>query len=89
MSLSEVYEDTDIAIAELPDFTRDNVRSTINATSLDDAREIVERLRTAAETGQDQSGTGGSGDRPSSSPSPGPSSTRSPSPSPSPSRSAR
>lgn len=90
ITLSDVYEDTDIAIAELPDYTRENVRSTINATSLDDARDIVDRLRTAAETGQDQSGTGGSGDGPSSTPSATPSSSSSPrSPSPSPSRSAR
>jgi serine/threonine protein phosphatase PrpC len=87
ITLSDVYQDTDIAIAELPDYTRQNVRSTINATSLDDARAIVDRLRTAAETGQDQSGTGGSADRPSSTPSASPSSSRSPSPSPS--RSAR
>ena len=51
------------------------------ASSLTDARDIADRLRTAARTGQDQSGTGGSGG----SPSPSPTSTRSPAPSPSPS----
>jgi hypothetical protein len=87
IQLSDVYEDTDIPMSELPDFTRDNVRSTINATSLDDARAIVARLRTAAETGQDQSGTGGDGERPSSSSSP--STSGSPVPSPTPSEGSR
>jgi serine/threonine protein phosphatase PrpC len=81
LALSDVYEDSGVEVSDLPEYTRENVRSTINAQSLSDARDIVDRLRTAARTGQDQSGTGGSGG--SSSPSPSP--TRSPSPSPSPS----
>ncbi len=80
IALSDVYEDTDISVSGLPDYTRENVRSTINAQSLDDAREIVERLRKAAATGQDQAGTGGDGSSPS--PTPSSSSTGSPSPSP-------
>jgi hypothetical protein len=89
LALSDVYEDSGVEVSDLPPYTRENVRSTINAQSLSDARAIVDRLRTAARTGQDQSGTGGSGGSPS--PTPSPSSTRSPSPSPSPSatRSAR
>jgi len=79
LALSDVYEDSDITVSSLPDYTRENVRSTINAQSLSDARDIVERLRKAAATGEDQAGTGGDGDA-SSSPSPSP--TRSPSPSP-------
>jgi PPM family protein phosphatase len=78
IALSDVYEDTDISVSGLPEYTRENVRSTINAQSLSDAREIVDRLRKAAETGQDQAGTGGS------SPSASPSATGSPTPSPSP-----
>ncbi len=81
IALSDVYEDSDISVRSLPEYTARNVRSTINATSLDDAREIVDRLRKAAETGQDQaSGTGGDGASPS------PTSTASPTPTASPTR---
>ncbi|PZF56274.1 Stp1/IreP family PP2C-type Ser/Thr phosphatase [Curtobacterium sp. MCSS17_008] len=85
IALSDVYEDTDITVSSLPDYTRENVRSTINATSLSDARDIVDRLRKAAATGQDQAGTGGDGG--SSSPSPTPSGSSTPSRSASPSAS--
>jgi protein phosphatase len=82
IALSDVYEDTDVTVSSLPDYTRENVRSTINAQSLDDARDIVDRLRKAAATGQDQAGTGGDGG--SSSPTPTPSGSPSSSPSASP-----
>jgi PPM family protein phosphatase len=76
--LSSVYEDSDVKVSDLPDYTAMNVKATINAASLSDARDIVQRLETAAATGQDQAGTGsGSG-----SPSPSPS-TASPTASPS------
>ena len=73
--LSSVYEDTDVRVSALPDYTAENVKATINASSLSDARDIVQRLETAAQTGQDQTGTG------TASPSPSPS-TASPSPTP-------
>ncbi len=44
ISLSSVYEETDIEVDDLPTFTRDSVESTISASSLSDARDIVERL---------------------------------------------
>jgi serine/threonine protein phosphatase PrpC len=49
ISLSSRYFDTGIPMDDLPDFTRLQVEGTITARSLEDAFEIVERLRTAAE----------------------------------------
>lgn len=51
ISLSTPYEDTDIPLADLPDFERNTVERTINARSLADAQLIVERLRATAERG--------------------------------------
>ncbi|MDQ1205194.1 PP2C family serine/threonine-protein phosphatase [Microbacterium sp. SORGH_AS_0862] len=45
ISLSSVYEDTDIALADLSPFDRQSVESTISARSLADAQLIVDRLR--------------------------------------------
>ena len=47
ISLSSVYEDTDIALADLSPFDRQSVESTISARSLADAQLIVDRLRQA------------------------------------------
>lgn len=44
-SLSTVQEDTDIALDDLSPFTRATVVRTINASSLADARSVVDRLR--------------------------------------------
>lgn len=49
ISLSSLYEDTGIPMDDLPMFTRTQVENTITARSLEDAQEIVERLRIAAE----------------------------------------
>ncbi|MEX0153545.1 MULTISPECIES: PP2C family protein-serine/threonine phosphatase [Microbacterium] len=49
ISLSTVYEDTDIVLADLSDFDRQTVEATISARSLSDAELIVDRLRPAEE----------------------------------------
>ncbi len=48
-SLSSVYEDTNIVLADLTDFDRQTVEATISARSLSDAEQIVKRLRPAQE----------------------------------------
>lgn len=45
VSLDEVVEVTDIPISSLPEFQRMQVRSTISCHSLDEAVQVVERLR--------------------------------------------
>ncbi|WP_431796002.1 PP2C family protein-serine/threonine phosphatase [Microbacterium enclense] len=45
LTLSSVYEDTDIVLADLSDFDRQAVETTITARSLSDAELIVDRLR--------------------------------------------
>ena len=45
LDLSSVASGTDIPVSALPEFTQDEVRSGIHADGLDDARAIVERLR--------------------------------------------
>ncbi len=47
--LSSVYEKTDIALDDLPPFSRQTVEATINADDLDEALSIVERLERAAD----------------------------------------
>jgi PPM family protein phosphatase len=47
--LSSVYRETDIALDDLPPFSRRTVEATINADDLDDALSIVERLQRAAD----------------------------------------
>lgn len=47
--LSSVYRETDIALDDLPPFSRQTVEATINADSLEDALSIVERLERAAD----------------------------------------
>jgi len=49
ISLSSVYEDTNIVLADLSDFDRQTVEATISARSLSDAELIVDRLRPAEE----------------------------------------
>ncbi|WP_314648399.1 PP2C family serine/threonine-protein phosphatase [uncultured Microbacterium sp.] len=49
ITLSTVAEDTDILLADLPQFQRTTVERTISARSLSDAMAIVDRLRAAAE----------------------------------------
>jgi PPM family protein phosphatase len=46
--LSSVYQETEIALDDLPPFTRQTVEATINARDLDAALRIVERLERAA-----------------------------------------
>jgi PPM family protein phosphatase len=48
LPLSSEVEATDLAVATLPDFERQQLESTIPARSLDDARAIVDRLSTEA-----------------------------------------
>jgi protein phosphatase len=43
-SLSSAFEETDIVVDELPLFIQDSVQDTLPADSLDEARDIVERL---------------------------------------------
>ncbi|GAA1949351.1 PP2C family protein-serine/threonine phosphatase [Microbacterium aquimaris] len=49
ISLSTPYEDTGIALDDLPSFTRSTVERTISADSLEAAEVIVDRLRDTAE----------------------------------------
>ncbi|MFT4229044.1 MAG: protein phosphatase 2C domain-containing protein [Microbacterium sp.] len=51
ISLSTVYEDTGIPLDDLTLFQRQSVEETISADSLDEALEIVERLRTEEASG--------------------------------------
>ena len=44
ITLSEVYQQTSITLDSLPEYTRQTVEQTINADSLDDAMQILERL---------------------------------------------
>lgn len=48
--LSTPVEDTNILLADLPEYQRNSVERTITARSLSDAMAIVNRLRTGAET---------------------------------------
>jgi len=48
ISLSSVYQTTSISVGELPAYQRDLVEATINADSLRDAHQIVDRLSAAA-----------------------------------------
>ncbi|MDI2099160.1 Stp1/IreP family PP2C-type Ser/Thr phosphatase [Ruicaihuangia caeni] len=49
ISLSHVYEPTEIWLDDLPYYTRTSVEATINARNLDDARAIIERIDNAAQ----------------------------------------
>lgn len=82
LALSSVFEDTGIPVDDLPAFERRVVESTISASSLPDARLIVERLRDSAELNtQDEAPEPEPSVSPT--PSPTPSSTATPSPTPS------
>ncbi|TFD74898.1 Stp1/IreP family PP2C-type Ser/Thr phosphatase [Cryobacterium sp. Sr8] len=48
IQLSSVYEDTNLEISELRVYDRDQVEETISASSLEDAKLIVERLQNAS-----------------------------------------
>ncbi|MGH3327353.1 MAG: PP2C family protein-serine/threonine phosphatase, partial [Streptomycetales bacterium] len=52
VSMSEVYERQDVGVPSLPQADRENVKDTIAARNLDDARRIVDRLRRHAECAQ-------------------------------------
>jgi protein phosphatase len=52
ISLSTPYQDTGISLDSLSDFTRATVEGTISATSLDDARRIVESISETAGGGE-------------------------------------
>ena len=47
IKLSSVYEKTDVSVSDLRVYDRQQVESTINAPSLEDAQVIVDRLRDA------------------------------------------
>lgn len=47
ISMHSVYEQTSIRLDQLPSYNREQVRETISANSLDDAQQIIERLRDA------------------------------------------
>ena len=51
ITLSTPYEDTQIPLADLPDFDRATVEGTISARSLSDAQLIVARLRETSGVG--------------------------------------
>jgi protein phosphatase len=48
ISLSSVYQTTQIDVSDLPEFQQDAVEATISADSLRDAMDIVDRLAVAA-----------------------------------------
>lgn len=48
ISLSSVYQETDIDLDDLPEYTRMTVEQTISADDLQDARAIVDRLEVAS-----------------------------------------
>ncbi|CAD5989183.1 PP2C family serine/threonine-protein phosphatase [Agreia sp. COWG] len=50
IALSEVYQVTKISVDDLPMYTQEQVSDTINADSVDAARDIVKRLGEAVET---------------------------------------
>lgn len=47
ISLHSIYQETSVKLADLPEYTREAVTDTINATDLQDAETIVERLNDA------------------------------------------
>jgi PPM family protein phosphatase len=51
IALSSPYEDTGISLDTLPSFSRTSVEATISAGSLEDAQQIVDRLRATMGTG--------------------------------------
>ena len=75
IAMHRVEEGSDLALDELPDYNARQVRDGISASSLDDARGIVSRLRRLATCPEPSTTT---------TPSPGPSLTATPSPTPSP-----
>jgi serine/threonine protein phosphatase PrpC len=48
ISLHSIYQETSVKLSNLPLYTRESVRDTINATDLQDAQNIVERLSNAS-----------------------------------------
>ncbi|GAA2908151.1 protein phosphatase [Microbacterium keratanolyticum] len=52
ISLSSVWATTSIEVDDLPGFDRSRVEATITARSLDDAQQIVQRLRDSAKEGR-------------------------------------
>lgn len=45
VELSHLLEETDVSVSQLPPYQRDQVEQTINAGSLEDAHQLVQRLR--------------------------------------------
>ena len=52
ISMSHVYQNTDIKVTDLPAFYQSTVQNTTSAGSLQDARGIVDRLRASIPTGK-------------------------------------
>lgn len=48
ISLHSVYQETSVKLADLPPYTRQTVKDTINASDLSDAEDIIERLSDAS-----------------------------------------
>jgi protein phosphatase len=48
ISLHSIYQETSVKLKDLPEFTRETVTDTINATDLQDAESIIERLSDAS-----------------------------------------
>ncbi len=48
ISLHSVYQETSVKLADLPQYTRQTVKDTINAADLQDAENIIERLSDAS-----------------------------------------
>jgi protein phosphatase len=74
LTLSKVEEETNVTIAALPDYPTEQVASGIAASSLTDARSIVERLTGLARVCPDSGSGAGPGPSPSAGPSRSPSS---------------
>jgi protein phosphatase len=60
VSLSSVDTETDVFVADLPDYYRDQVADTLSAASHDDAVKIVGQLRGEAQECRVFAATGGS-----------------------------
>jgi protein phosphatase len=70
ISTGHVYEKQDIALTDLPEYTRDQVKGSIDATDLVDARRIVGRLHDEAEACQRARAAGSATPTPTVTPSP-------------------
>ena len=80
ISLSHVFQETDLQADALPEYTRRQVENTISADSVTAALEIVKRLSDAAATGTDTDASTGATPTPTPGVSPAPTVVPSPSP---------